>query len=710
MIRSYTEPMRAVTVSARCLRAGRWGAAGLRTLAALAALTAITVWTGPVQARTQTQTPTQTPTGADDSPLARVIVAYRADAPTLREHPWQRGAPPKVGREAIVRRAQALSRRTGLALSAGRAVGDRAQVVAARGIGAAELARRLSADPQVEYAVVDRRRRALQVPGDPLFAQGPALNAQAFTGGPVVGQWYLRAPDEVFRSAADVQAAWIRSTGSTGMVVAVLDTGVLPQHPDLQGQLLPGYDFVDDPLNSFAGANDGDGRDPDATDPGDWITSAENASGPLRGCGVSNSSWHGTKVSGIVAAATNNGLGMAGAVYGAKVLPVRVLGKCGGYDADIAAGMLWAAGIDQPGLPGSATPARVLNLSLGGDGACTRFYQDAIDRVVAERGAVVVAAAGNSVGRAVGTPANCKGVIAVAGLRHAGSKVGFSDLGPEISIAAPGGNCINIGVGEPCLYPLLTTTNTGTRGADPAGYTYSDSYRFTVGTSFATPIVAGASALMLSVRSELTPSEVRRLMQSGARPFPTSGADNGTDPTPVGLCRPPDNNDQLQCYCTTALCGAGMLDAGRAVALAATSPLARPSVLTTSPMAGRNVDLSATGSLPAAGRQITAWTWSVVSGPASLSGAANAAAASLQPSAAGTVVVRLSVTDNTGLSDAAELSLAVAAAPVVPVQPPAPSSGGGGAASVTWLVLLALAAAALRRSNRPCLSHSARRP
>ncbi|MFN7664993.1 MAG: S8 family serine peptidase, partial [Inhella sp.] len=333
----------------------------------------------------------------------------------------------------------------------------------ARGVDSTSLARRLLADPDVAYAVVDQRRRALTVPNDPLFASGPAVNLETLVGGPEVGQWYLRAPTDLFRSATNAQSAWARSTGS-GVVVAVLDTGVLANHVDLVGQVLSGYDFVRDTTYS----NDGDGRDADASDPGDWVTAAEDASGPYRNCGRQDSSWHGTHVAGIVAAATNNGIGMAGLAHGAKVLPVRVLGKCGGYDSDITAGMLWAAGVEQAGLPGSATPAKVLNLSLGGDGACTAAYQDAVGAVTA-RGGVVVAAAGNSVGRAVGPPAICPGVIGVAVVRHVCSKVGFSVLGSEIAIAAPGGNCVNIQQGQPCLYPLLTTSNNGLRGPVAGG-------------------------------------------------------------------------------------------------------------------------------------------------------------------------------------------------------------------------------------------------
>jgi serine protease len=376
---------------------------------------------------------------AQSTDAARVIVGYRADAPLAREHPVQRGESRVRVAAAYQRRADVMGQRVGFALRAGRAVGDRAHVVSARGIGSAALAARLAQDADVEYAVVDQRRRALAVT-DPLFSAGPASGR-----GPDVGQWYLRAPTDLFRSAANVEAAWNAGTNGTngadgrGIVVAVVDTGVWYDHVDLQGQLLAGYDFITDRRRERWGA-----RDSDAADPVTGVTART-----VRGTAPR---WPGSSPRPRTTASAWPASRMA------PVLPVRVLGKCGGYDSDIIAGMRWATGIDQAGLKGSATPARVLNLSLGGAAgeACPRVYLDAIPAITA-KGAVIVAAAGNSAGRAVGAPANCPGVIAVAGLRHAGSKVGFSDLGPEIGIAAPGGNCVNIGEGEPCLYPILTT-------------------------------------------------------------------------------------------------------------------------------------------------------------------------------------------------------------------------------------------------------------
>ena len=494
---------------------------------------------------------------ADTAPQARVIVSFKPGAAALREHAMSRLQSAATVDGLAQGRADVLARHAGVALSSGRMVGARSQVLTASGISSAALAQRLAAHPEVEYAVVDKRRRALRIPNDPLFAAG-ASNGR----GPEVGQWYLRAPTATVVSAINAEGAWDRITAGPSMVVAVLDTGVLAEHIDLAGRVLPGYDMI----ANIPVANDSNGRDNNASDPGDWITSGEDAdrNSLFFECGAEDSSWHGTMVSGLIGAIADNGQGMAGAAYGVRILPVRVLGKCGGYDSDIVAGMRWAAGLDVPGVPGNRTPARVLNLSLGSEGACDQSYVDAVQEITA-RGAVIVAAAGNSTGHSTGTPGNCPGVIAVAGLRHVGSKVGFSDIGPEITISAPAGNCVNIGPGEPCLYPLLTTKNSGLRGPNAGGSVWSDAYDASVGTSFAAPLVAATAALMLSAMPQLSPAQVISALKRSARPFPVMGADNGSDPTPVPICRAPDGIDQLQCYCIEGLCGAGMLDAAAAV-------------------------------------------------------------------------------------------------------------------------------------------------
>ena len=217
----------------------------------------------------------------------------------------------------------------------------------------------------------------------------------------------------------------------------MLDTGVRFEHPDLlrlaqAGKLLDGFDFV----SQTPFANDGNGRDADASDPGDFVTMAETQAAPFTTCEPSNSSWHGTRVSSLIAAVTNNAEGIAGSGWNTLILPVRVLGKCGGIDSDIITGMRWAAGIPVVGLPVNPTPAQIINLSLGGSGACSAAYQAAVDEITAQ-GVLIVASVGND-GGAVSAPANCSGVLGVTGIRHAGTKVGFSNLGPGAGIGAPG--------------------------------------------------------------------------------------------------------------------------------------------------------------------------------------------------------------------------------------------------------------------------------
>lgn len=499
---------------------------------------------------------------------ARVIVKYKADSPLLQSRAFSVAA-------QGVGRAQALGDRVGLALRAGAEVGERAHVLRARGLSSEALAARLARESDVEYAVPDRRRRITTAPNDPLYLAGPPVSADK--GGPVAGQWYLRAPAGEVASSINVEQAWDLAPLSIDIVVADIDTGVRFDHPDLKrvaagGNLLPGYDMISD----LDVANDGDGRDADASDPGDFLTQAEvdDVNGPFYLCDTvaENSSWHGTQVSGLIGALTNNGIGMASVGRIVHILPVRVLGKCGGFDSDIIAGMRWAAGLNVPGTPVNPTPARVLNMSLGGEGPCTAAYADAVAEINAA-GAVVVASAGNNAGHAAGTPANCQGVIAVTGLRHAGSKVGFSDLGPAVAISAPAGNCVNVGMNDPCLYPMLTTANAGLTAPIPdaaGGSIYTDGFNISVGTSFSAPMVTGTVALMLAANPSLTPAAVRSMLQSTARPFPSTGLFN-TDGTPLPQCAAPSpigavQVDQLECYCTTGTCGAGMLDASAALA------------------------------------------------------------------------------------------------------------------------------------------------
>lgn len=286
----------------------------------------------------------------------------------------------------------------------------------------------------------------------------------------------------------NAEQAW-GVTDGTGTVVAVVDTGYRP-HVDLAGRWvmngnsIAGYDFI----GNVSVANDGNGRDSDATDPGD-------------ACNGYGSSWHGTHVAGTVAAASN-GFGVAGVAYGAKILPVRVLGKCGGTLDDVAAGVVWAAGGSVSGVPNNPNPAKVINLSLGGSSStCGPTMKSAID-TARSLGAVVVVAAGNSgVDAQFSTPANCSAAVTVAATDSNGLLAYFSNYGSLVDVAAPGVN-------------IQSTINSG------ATVPVSDNvYANYSGTSMATPHVAGTLALMFSKDPTLTPSAAESKLVLNTRAF-----------------------------------------------------------------------------------------------------------------------------------------------------------------------------------------------
>jgi serine protease len=368
---------------------------------------------------------------------------------------------------------------------------------------AAEIAARLALDPAVAYAIPDRVLKPLFVPNDTLYAQQWNLFEDA--GG-------IRIPD-----------AWDQERGSPAVVIAQLDTGILA-HADLDpARTAPGYDFISDRDM----ANDGNGRDADPTDPGDWVAAGECGSGEP----AEASSWHGTQVAGVIGATTDNGSGIAGVNHGSRLLMARVLGKCGGYTSDIVDALRWAAGLRVSGVPDNANPARVINLSLGGDGPCSRLEQDAIDEVNAH-GAVVVVAAGNGSGDVADqNPANCRGVVTVAATTRSGARAAYTNTGSGVVLSAPGGDS---GDG------VLTLSNTGS--TVPA----ADDYLWVMGTSFATAQVSGIAGLMLSINADLNSQQVRDLLEQSARAFPDVS-------------------------CNSRLCGAGIVDASAAVQLSVTT-------------------------------------------------------------------------------------------------------------------------------------------
>jgi len=371
---------------------------------------------------------------------------------------------------------------------------------------AAALAQAFAADGDVDYAEPDHPMRIRDTPSDPAYNQ----------------QWYLSDASV----GINTPPAWTRTKGSPTVVTAVLDTGYRP-HPDLVGNLLPGYNFISN-INT---SNNGQTRGTDATDPGDWVTQQEldDANGPYYHCASepSTSSWHGTRVMGVIGANANNGIGVAGVSWLGRILPVRVLGKCGGKTSDIADAMRWAAGIPVAGVATNPNPAKVINLSLGGVGACSATFQQAIDDVNAKGVTVVVAAGNDGLSTAFDQPANCRGVISVGATDATGRRASFSNFGSDVALSAPG-------------VSILSTANGGT--TTPG----ADTYGTASGTSLATPQVSGIVGLMLSMNGNLTPAQIQQKLQGGARAamLPASTS------------------------CTALPAGAGIADAGAAVTAA----------------------------------------------------------------------------------------------------------------------------------------------
>ena len=419
---------------------------------------------------------------------------------------------------------------------------------------------KLATDPNILFAEPDRRKYPHATPSDPRYNL----------------QWNL------FEAAGGINAptAWDVTTGSASVVVAVLDTGILFNNPDISGRTIPGYDFIgsdDGNIASRAGgdfgtqfftANDRNGREADPSDPGDWIDpNDKNTFFTLPACTISDSSWHGTFVASVFGAAANNGFGIAGVDWNARILPVRVLGKCGGYDSDILDGARWAAGITVVGagnqLVTNPNPAQVINLSLGGPASgCPPMEQNAINEVLATgRVKAIVTSAGNeSQDAALNSPGNCAGVINVAATDRNGGKADYSDFGPAITLSAPGGFINKNDPSDTGVNGLIDTANCGTTGPITVAQNCPvvlDRTRtgspyiafFVTGTSFSAPQVAGAVSLMLSVNPTLNSTQIRSVLTSTARAFPFGS------------------------NCTTTFgCGAGILDLSSAVRTAAAMP------------------------------------------------------------------------------------------------------------------------------------------
>ncbi|MEU2280833.1 S8 family serine peptidase [Streptomyces sp. NPDC013178] len=426
---------------------------------------------------------------APGTPAERLIVGYKSGAEEAKSNPAAEADAAAKGKEAG--EDVDFQRRLGT----GAALVDLGENVTRADV--ADVVARYQADPQVAYVVPDRLNTPKADPNDTEYTK----------------QW------DLFETTAgmNVPGAWNTTTG-TGVTVAVIDTGYVT-HSDLAANIVGGYDFIADTAVSV----DGDGRDSNPADPGDWYNANECGSG----IPASNSSWHGTHVAGTIAAVTNNNKGVAGIAYGAKISPVRVLGKCGGYDSDIIDAITWASGGTVSGVPANSNVAKVINMSLGGDGACTSATQSAINAAV-NRGTTIVVAAGNENDNVANhSPGNCSNVISVAATNRSGAKASYSNYGSLVDISAPGGQT-STGTAN----GILSTLNSGTKTPSTENYAYYQ------GTSMATPHIAGLVALVKSANSSLTPAQIESAIKSNARALP-------------GAC--------------SGGCGAGLADAAKTV-------------------------------------------------------------------------------------------------------------------------------------------------
>ncbi|MFJ7077374.1 S8 family peptidase [Streptomyces sp. NPDC098781] len=426
---------------------------------------------------------------APGTPAERLIVGYKSGAAEAKSNKAAEADAAAKGKEA----GEDLDFRR--RLGSGAALVDLGEHLTRTDV--ADVVAEYQADPQVAYVVPDRLNKPLATPNDTEYTK----------------QW------DLFETTAgmNVPGAWDVATGS-GVTVAVIDTGYVT-HSDLGANIVGGYDFISDATV----ANDGNGRDSNPADPGDWTAASECQSGEP----AYDSSWHGTHVAGTIAAVTNNGKGVAGIAYGAKVSPLRVLGKCGGYDSDIIDAITWASGGTVSGVPANTNVAKVINMSLGGGGACTSATQSAINAAV-NRGTTVVVAAGNSNDNAANySPASCNNVVSVAAADRQGNRSYYSNYGSVVDIAAPGGETNSV-----TSNGILSTLNSGAQAPSAENYDYYQ------GTSMAAPHVAGLAALMKSANASLTPAQIESAIKTNSRTLP-------------GTC--------------SGGCGAGLADAAKTV-------------------------------------------------------------------------------------------------------------------------------------------------
>jgi len=331
----------------------------------------------------------------------------------------------------------------------------------------------LSMQDGVEYVSPNFIRRPLAVtPGDPYFNE----------------QWYL--------NAVNLPQAWTTTkgypqTGQDNVVVAVIDSGIYLRHPDLAGQLISGYDFISDPDNAL----DGDGIDDNPDDPGDSNIDRQ-------------SSFHGTHVAGTIAAASNNGVGVTGISWGAKIMPVRVLGLGGGGTSmDIIQALYYAAGMTNDSKTLPAHPADIINLSFGSEGYSVA-EADVINQIRRRR-IIVVAAAGNDGNRAPFYPASYEGVISVGATDYNGDRSSFSNYGATMDLLAPGGGVVVSGdAADKYKNGILNLFVNKEENQRTATLTSMQ------GTSMSAPVVSGLFALAKAVYPQLTPEIADALIET----------------------------------------------------------------------------------------------------------------------------------------------------------------------------------------------------
>lgn len=413
---------------------------------------------------------------------------------------------------------------------------------------AAKAANQVAKRSDVVWAVPNTRRQVTSSPpvtvNDPHFSgQRNVWDSTASRGG-----YSIKAP-----------SMWRKTTGSSDVVVAVVDSGILNDHPDIHNQLVPGYDMVsaDDPdavTPTYYSANDLDGRDSDPSDPGDWATKSL--------CGYAEpSSWHGTFVAGMIAAEANNAQGITGIAPGVKIEPVRALGRCGGWDSDIIAGIVWASGGNVADVPANEHPANVINLSLGHTygtsstqralkNAACQEYGDA-EQVAHDNGAVVIAAAGNDGGDAnMAVPASCPGYLSVGATSLRGFSSWYSNIGSSVDLVAPGGDTLAEGSKD----SVLSLVNSGAKIPTPGRSTYA---RYE-GTSMAAPEVSAAAALLYSI-GETDPYDVAHTLVASVSHFHSRSSSYAKKKIRIGT-----HTYYFDLNCSGHhWCGSGVLDLSR---------------------------------------------------------------------------------------------------------------------------------------------------